>query len=187
MTAPLPEQRRQALSAAIIRDRLYNGAVAQKKPDALALALEENKRLTDELNQAMVESAAKVRRIARLQEALAAAKRDLQQFERFAKFISHEMPSPDDIVLDVMKDFPDVTWQQISSRRKAYRVVRCRHLCMAAVREKRPDLSFPDIGRLFNRDHTSVMHAVKKIEAERAASTSYGAPYNEAMNARGLL
>jgi chromosomal replication initiator protein len=169
MTAPLPEQRRQAMNAALIRDRLYNGAVAPKKPDALSLALEENKRLTNELNQVRAESSAKVRRIARLQEALAAAKRDLQQFERFAKFISHEMPAPDEIMSDVMKDFPDVTWQQIFSHKRAYRVARCRHLCMAAVREKRPDLSFPDIGRLFNRDHTSVMHAVKKIEAERAA------------------
>lgn len=42
-------------------------------------------------------------------------------------------------------------------------VVDVRQQAMAAVYQMRPDLSFPQIGRLFNRDHTTVIHAVMKL------------------------
>lgn len=41
-------------------------------------------------------------------------------------------------------------------------VVKLRQLAMVEVYRRRPDLSLPQIGRLFNRDHTTIIHAVKK-------------------------
>lgn len=47
-----------------------------------------------------------------------------------------------------------------TSRNK--KVVKVRQLAMVAVRRLRPDLHLTDIGRLFNRDHTTVLHSLKK-------------------------
>ncbi|MCJ2098468.1 helix-turn-helix domain-containing protein [Methylobacterium sp. E-046] len=46
-------------------------------------------------------------------------------------------------------------------------VVRARYAAIAAVREVRPDLSLPRLGRLFGgRDHTTMLHAIRKMERE---------------------
>jgi chromosomal replication initiator protein len=49
------------------------------------------------------------------------------------------------------------------SRRRP--LVNARQICMYVIRELIPEMSFPAIAREFgDRDHTTVMHAVKKIE-----------------------
>jgi chromosomal replication initiation ATPase DnaA len=53
-----------------------------------------------------------------------------------------------------------------ATRKRAVAVAR--HEAMYEVRTRRPDLSLPKIGRLFGgRDHTTVLYAVRKVEAER--------------------
>jgi chromosomal replication initiator protein len=48
------------------------------------------------------------------------------------------------------------------SRRRP--LVNARQICMYVIREMKPETSFPTIARSFgNRDHTTVMHAVKKV------------------------
>ncbi len=42
-------------------------------------------------------------------------------------------------------------------------IVAARHDAMAAVRMANPALSLPMIGRVFKRDHTTVMHALQKL------------------------
>lgn len=45
-----------------------------------------------------------------------------------------------------------------------------RHLLMWELRYKlAPQPTFPEIGLVFKRDHTSVLHAVKKVETKRKA------------------
>ncbi|MBX3751922.1 MAG: hypothetical protein KF897_17725, partial [Opitutaceae bacterium] len=41
-------------------------------------------------------------------------------------------------------------------------VVEARFEAIRLVRAARPDLSLPAIGRLFNRDHTTILHALKR-------------------------
>ncbi|WP_226552963.1 helix-turn-helix domain-containing protein [Celeribacter naphthalenivorans] len=43
-----------------------------------------------------------------------------------------------------------------------------RQEAMAAIRAARPDMSLPQIGRFFNRDHTTVIHGIRAVE-KRAA------------------
>lgn len=67
-----------------------------------------------------------------------------------------------DIVDEVLRDYPDVTWAQIISVRRTRDLIGPRHRCYFEVYKQRPDLSFPAIGRYFKRDHTSILSGVKK-------------------------
>ncbi len=42
------------------------------------------------------------------------------------------------------------------------KLVQARFDAIKAVADGRPDLSLPQIGHIFNRDHTSIIHALKK-------------------------
>jgi hypothetical protein len=68
----------------------------------------------------------------------------------------------------VLKDFPKITISQVKGAGRRRDVVAARQKAMWVVRQERPDLSFPAIGRWFGgRDHTTVLHAVRKIDAMR--------------------
>jgi hypothetical protein len=57
----------------------------------------------------------------------------------------------------------DVTELQIISQRREKEFVQARHVAMYLAKEMTP-CSFPEIGRRFgNRDHTTVLHGVRKI------------------------
>lgn len=74
-----------------------------------------------------------------------------------------------DIVDDVLADHPEWTVDELKSQKRTRELCLVRQIAMAEVRQRRPDLSLPVIGRWFGgRDHTTVIHALKKIEAMRA-------------------
>lgn len=76
------------------------------------------------------------------------------------------------IVEEVLEDYPGITWADLKSPRRGRRYVTPRHIAMYEVHLQRPDLSYPQLGRLFGgRDHTSCLFAVRKIAAQRAASS----------------
>lgn len=56
------------------------------------------------------------------------------------------------------------TYADILGPRQLAPLVRARWAAIAAVREARPDFSTPRLGRVFNRDHTSILHAFRKME-----------------------
>ena len=72
------------------------------------------------------------------------------------------------IVEEVLRDYPGITWEDVKGVHRSRALTTPRHHCMAAVYEQRPDLSFPSIARHFDRDHTTVLHAVKKFSTLRA-------------------
>lgn len=63
----------------------------------------------------------------------------------------------------VIEQFPGVTLADLRSSRRIAKVVKPRQIAMYLAKEMTYQ-SFPDIGRRFNRDHTTVLHAVRKIE-----------------------
>lgn len=73
------------------------------------------------------------------------------------------------IVESVAARHPGVTAAQILEQdgtpgARLRKVVAARHEAIAEVCEARPHWSYPTVGRFFgNRDHTSVMHALKKL------------------------
>lgn len=66
------------------------------------------------------------------------------------------------IIAEVLAGFEGVTWADIISARRDRRLIKPRHACMKAVYDERKDLSSPTLGRIFKRDHSSILHAVKK-------------------------
>ncbi|WP_179119546.1 helix-turn-helix domain-containing protein [Ensifer adhaerens] len=68
------------------------------------------------------------------------------------------------IIEEVLGAYPGVRFEEIIGVGRERRLVEPRHRCMTAVYDERPDLSLPALGRIFRRDHTSVLHAVNKRE-----------------------
>lgn len=69
-----------------------------------------------------------------------------------------------DIVDEVLNEHPGWSWEDIKSKRRNRALVAVRHACMKEVHRQRPDLSFPQLGRIFNRDHSSLLHAVGRLK-----------------------
>jgi chromosomal replication initiator protein len=73
-------------------------------------------------------------------------------------------PSADDIILTVA-NFYNIKVGDLMGTRRLKQLVRPRHVAMWMVREH-TGLSFPEIGRVFERDHATVQHACKKVKSE---------------------
>lgn len=66
----------------------------------------------------------------------------------------------------------DVRIEDLLGPRRSVKLVEARHKAMIAVALERPKLSLPQIGRLFNRDHTTIIHALQKHGVDRRSPTS---------------
>lgn len=69
-------------------------------------------------------------------------------------------------IRETVAQFYDVTLQAMTSDRRARDVARPRQIAMYLAKELTPK-SLPCIGREFNRDHTTVIHALRQIEKLR--------------------
>lgn len=65
------------------------------------------------------------------------------------------------------KSFPDVLFKEVVGKTRRDRVLEARKACMQAVFSERRDMSFPEIGRIFKKHHTTIMHAVGRKHAKR--------------------
>ena len=75
-----------------------------------------------------------------------------------------------EIVQEVLKDFPGTTVDDIISLRRSRWLIEPRHKAFYEVYRQRPDLSFPQIGKFFRRDHTTILHGVDKYRSKDHAS-----------------
>jgi hypothetical protein len=79
----------------------------------------------------------------------------------------HDEPrSPRDEIQALIENIArahDCTAADVFGRSRLRGIVRARHEAMYEVARRYPWLSYPQLGRLFRRDHTSVMHAVFKL------------------------
>ncbi len=68
-------------------------------------------------------------------------------------------------IMDVTAETFGISVEELVGPSRRRPLVAARQICMYVVREMLPDTSFPAIAREFgDRDHTTVMHAVKKIK-----------------------
>lgn len=74
------------------------------------------------------------------------------------------------IILDVLSQYPGITYDDIIGPRRHKVITEPRQKCMAAVYEQRPDLSMPVIAKMFRRDHTTLLHATRKMGVWRGGA-----------------
>lgn len=56
------------------------------------------------------------------------------------------------------------TYEEIVGPRRSKGLTTIRDACVRAAADARPDLSLVSIGKIFNRDHTSIIHSLKKTK-----------------------
>jgi hypothetical protein len=70
-----------------------------------------------------------------------------------------------DIIAEVLENFPGIKWSDLQGYRRTRAICLPRQIAMYQVHVQRKDMSSIAIGRLFGgRDHTTVLHAVHKVE-----------------------
>ena len=72
------------------------------------------------------------------------------------------------IISEVLADYPNIKAADILGNKGGRAIVFPRQLCHYAVCMQRPDLSRAEIGRRMNRDHSTILHSVQKINALKA-------------------
>jgi Bacterial dnaA protein helix-turn-helix len=62
-------------------------------------------------------------------------------------------------------EFHGVSWDEMNRRSRKRHVVRAKHYTIYEIYKERPDMSLPVIGKIFGMDHTSIIFAVRKMQA----------------------
>lgn len=81
--------------------------------------------------------------------------------EKLSRLASMDVITPKDFAVRFVAQ-RGFLWQEIISDSRKHPVVQVRHAAILAVIEAFPALSFPKVGHLFRRDHTSIIHVVRK-------------------------
>lgn len=162
----MTELQRQAEAYAVVKSRIMNAAniTAGRKLESATRIIETQGETIKELEAAIE----KLRlNVADYQATLIAQARKICLLEG-ATVLEETTKIPVKKIVDsVLKDYPGVTWTDIISARRTRNLIRPRHQCMVEVFTLRPDLSYPAIGRIFARDHTTVISAVRKMKGAR--------------------
>lgn len=78
-----------------------------------------------------------------------------------------------EIVDAVAAEF-EIRRTSILSDRREFKIALARHVCMALA-ERTLSYSLPRIGRLVNRDHTTVLHGIRRIRVMCVADPAFAA------------
>lgn len=97
--------------------------------------------------------------------------------QKALKEILHTLPQRDitiKVIIDEVEKYFRLPGGSLMAKRKSNDIVYPRHIAMYIAREVL-DESYPKIGEEFNRDHTTVMTAVKKIRENLSGDTELSA------------
>jgi chromosomal replication initiator protein len=140
--APLPMKQLVALHRSLVP--------AAEPPLSERMRVVQN--ATDALNRASAQLARE-----------AVATRALMLLARLGVSRSAAHISPD-VILRLIAQIGGVTVADLRGRRRTQDVACLRQLAMYCCRVLIPRMSYPAIGRIFRRDHTTVIHATRVIE-----------------------
>lgn len=133
-------------------------------------AQQEKEAAIEEERQRQYEEAHKSEVITNLRDENDYLKKKIIALERAIKWAGLEVKSAirfADVRAAYMRTHPNFKWNEIISPRRYKNLVAERQVLMWLTK-KHTGLSLPQIGRLFGgRDHSTVLHAVRKTEANR--------------------
>jgi len=144
---------------------------AQEQKEAKARKLAERVRREQEAKEAArrrIEEAYQEALRARAEAAEAARRAHEAILAEQAFLAGRSAPEPKHIIMEVAIAH-GVSYDDILGRSRARHLVAARHEAIYEVRKRRPHLSLPQIGRIFKRDHTTILHALRRMMQARAA------------------
>ena len=77
-------------------------------------------------------------------------------------------------IIEVVCHYYEYSYKDLVGKYRAPALVIARHIAIQFIKSK-TDLSLKEIGKLFDRDHTTIIHALRNIEAKRTH------PYDESV------
>lgn len=108
---------------------------------------------------------------ARIAKAAERAEREQHIVDEFRIIdLSHIEPErrPARAIIDLVSQAHGISYAEIMGRSRVNPIVAARQAAMFEVHKRRPDLTLPQLGKIFGKDHTTILHAIRKIEAQRA-------------------
>ena len=93
-------------------------------------------------------------------------------------FASHSRAVTVDKIFLAVADYYHLRQSDLTSRNRRQTLVRARHMAMGLCKELTNE-SVSEIGRHFSRDHTTVLHACKKVIEFRKNMPSFENDYNK--------
>jgi len=78
----------------------------------------------------------------------------------------------------------EIPYHEVMGRKRFAEIVAARHEAIVAVAEAFPWMSLPKLGRIFGRDHTSIMYALQKFGVPPRSQTKEG--HQMSMRSDGL-
>lgn len=135
--------------------------VAEPRPRSIAEIREEKRAANEKALREMADaSRAKAER----------AKRELEAIASYRCVVETGNGSSAKRIIQMVALAHGVRVSDILGRRRDKLVYAARQDAVKAVAEARPDLSLPQIGRIFDRDHTTILNSLRKSGARRAAA-----------------
>lgn len=95
-------------------------------------------------------------------ERIMANAQDLKSYGCTTIISNNDKPPPKEIIAQVAAIY-GIPVSEILGPRRRHHIVEARQAAIKAVADRRPDLSLPQIGKIFGRDHTTVHHALSKF------------------------
>jgi chromosomal replication initiation ATPase DnaA len=74
-------------------------------------------------------------------------------------------------IIEAVAIMADMTYADLVGYSRVKRVVAVRHRAIIEVYTRKPSLSLVQIGRVFKRDHSTIIHALAKAGVKRSAAT----------------
>lgn len=68
-------------------------------------------------------------------------------------------------IIDLVARMHGVSFAAVMSKSKRARICIARYAAICAIRQARPGMTLPQLGKLFGRDHTTIIHALDRRQA----------------------
>ena len=93
----------------------------------------------------------------------------------------HHVPltTPRDYTRQIVREIAEVygvSPKAIWTGGRTHDVIRAKREAIAAIMQAKPHLSFPDVGRMFGLDHTTIMHHAQSAGLPPKKYTPYARP-----------
>lgn len=152
------------------RHRLFNPPFSMeamnKLKEAYAVEMERSRRLA----ATVAEHEATISDLQQQRNDMAEKIENLEFILRELEPQAVEKRQPLAIAVDILKrKYPEISLEEIRGSSRVPHLIKPRHEIWAAVHRERPDISISKIGRLFNRDHSTILFSFKKAKEEAAS------------------